>query len=122
MNVGLIKCQKVHKLTVAKVKKLQWMSEHTRQHKIKNKCNREIVRGDTIEGKTVESCLRWLMVMSHARRTEASIKKVDHMEERVRESKTKKKNSIKLLKWTKDLTGLSESLVYDNIVVLLDSG
>ena len=46
-------------------------------------CNREIVRGDAIEGKTVESCLRWLMVMSHARRTEASIKKVDHMEERV---------------------------------------
>lgn len=39
---------------VAKMTVLQWMSEHTRQDRIRNECNREIVGVTTIEEK-VES-------------------------------------------------------------------
>lgn len=40
---------------VAKMTVLQWMSEHTRQDRIRNECNREIVGVTAIEEKIVES-------------------------------------------------------------------
>ena len=54
----MVKDQQENNLNVAEMRMLHWMSGHTRQYRIRNKCIREKVGVNPIEEKMVESYLR----------------------------------------------------------------
>ena len=54
-----VKSQQENNLNVAEMRMLHWMSWHTRQDRIRNKCIREKVGVPPIVEKMVEFCLRW---------------------------------------------------------------
>ena len=79
LNVGRLKINKKHKLNVAKMGILCWVSGHVRQDKIKNECIREKVGIAHIVQKKIESCFKWF---GHVRRklVKAPVRRGDQME------------------------------------------
>ncbi|KAF1863075.1 hypothetical protein Lal_00018922 [Lupinus albus] len=53
------KYQQENRLDIVEMRMLCWMSEHTRQDRIRNECTREKVGVASIVEKIVELCLRW---------------------------------------------------------------
>ena len=59
----IVRSHQENKLHVAKMRMLNWMSEHIRLDRIRNECIREKVGITLIVEKIVESCLRWFGYM-----------------------------------------------------------
>ena len=57
--LGSKKPQKKKKNNIAEMMMLRWMSKHTRQNRIRNKCIKEKVRVASIVKKMIKYHLKW---------------------------------------------------------------
>ena len=103
-----------HKLSVAEMKMLRWMSGHTRLDKIRNEDIRERVGVAPIVEKMVESRLRWF---GHVRRRpiEHPVRRVDEMEDgqRAKGRGRPKKTIHEVVKRDLHVNGLSVDMIHD---------
>ena len=103
-----------HKLSVAEMKMLRWMSGHTRFDKIRNEDIRERVGVAPIVEKMVESRLRWF---GHVRRRpiEHPVRRVDEMEDgqRAKGRGRPKKTIHEVVKRDLHVNGLSVDMIHD---------
>jgi hypothetical protein len=111
-----VKSQQEHKLSVAEMRMLRWMSGHTRLDRIRNECIREKVGVAPIEEKMVESRLRWF---GHVRRRplEAPVRRVDQMADspRVRGRGRPRKTIGETIKRNLELNSLHEGMVSNRV-------
>lgn len=104
--------QHEHKVSVAEMRMLQWMSGHTRKNKIRNGSIRERPGVVSIIDKMVESRLRWY---GERRSREHPVKRVDQIRDtmitkgRVRQKKTIKR----VIKEDLRVNALNPNIIHD---------
>ncbi|MED6123750.1 hypothetical protein PIB30_118080 [Stylosanthes scabra] len=103
-----------HKLSVAEMKMLRWMSGHTRLDKIRNEDIRKRVGVAPIIEKVVESRLRWFEHVGK-KPTDHPVRRVDLMEDgqEVRGRGRSKKTIHEVVKRDLNVNGLSVYMIHD---------